>query len=120
MPEEPTAPTHQLFGQVKTVVPSCAADDDELARQAERQAELAPSVSRCEREGDAVVVEFETPFARRALEDLIEVERRCCPFFVFDFDEKRRRLEVRVRDRAQLPALNAIAALLGTPAKRPS
>jgi hypothetical protein len=116
MPEEATARPN-LFENAKRAVPSCAADEEELARQAERQAELAPSVRRSEREGDAVVVEFDAGFARRALEELIEVERRCCPFFVFDFDEGGRRLEVRVRDREHLPALDAIAALLAAPAE---
>jgi hypothetical protein len=106
-----------MFDDLKKAVPSCAANEAELAHQRERQAELAPSVRSVERYGDTVVVEFEAGFAKRALDELIEVERRCCPFFVFEFDEDRRRLEVSVRERAKLPALDAIAALLRAPAR---
>ena len=45
---------------------------------------------------------------------MIAVERECCPFFVFDFDERARRLEVSVRDDEHAPALDAIASILAS------
>jgi hypothetical protein len=61
------------------------------------------------------VIEFGPGYDQQTLEDMLAVERRCCPFFVFDFDRRRRRLEIGVRAADQLPALEAIAdALAGT------
>lgn len=98
--------------QVRTTIPSCGATDQELRDQRRRQARLAPGVTGSRREDGAVVVEFAPDFDRPALEELIEVERRCCPFFRFEFDESDRRLRVSVGDDAHAPALDALASLL--------
>ena len=97
----------------RALVPSCAIGDEELERQRRRQRLLALSVRGAERDGLAVTVEFTPGFDREALDALIAVERECCPFFAFEFEEARRRLTVSVRDEQHAPALDAIAALLG-------
>ena len=97
-------------------IPSCAATEQELRDQHRRQRRLALGVAASHREDAAVVVEFAPGFDRVALDELIEVERRCCPFFRFDFREGERRLRVTVDDDSQAPALDALAQLLA-PAK---
>ena len=94
-------------------IPSCALDETGLHEQRARYALLAPSVTRLEREPGAVMIEFGEGFNRAALDEALAVERECCPFFLFDFDESERRLRTTVREAEQLPALDAIAHALG-------
>ena len=95
-----------------TEVPSCALDDDGLARQHERYVRLAPAVAEMRRDGPQLTVQFAPDYDRRALTELIAVERECCPFFGFWFDEGARRLAVGVTAAEHAPALDAIAELL--------
>jgi hypothetical protein len=108
-----TRSTADAFADPRATIPSCAIGDEDLARQRERQRLLAPSVRGAERKGRAVTIEFEPGFDREALDQLIAVERSCCPFFAFELDGERRRLTVSVRDGQHAAALDAIAAMLG-------
>jgi hypothetical protein len=58
----------------------------------------------------ALTIDFQPKLDRRALQELIAVERECCPFFAFSFDERLRRLQVSVHHANEVPALDAIAA----------
>ena len=84
-----------------------------MREQRARYARLAPSVTRLRREPEAMLVEFREGFDESTLDEALAVERACCPFFVFDYDESVRRLRATVRQADQLPALDAIAELLG-------
>jgi hypothetical protein len=99
-------------------IPSCALDEEGLRGQRERQARLAASVARTERDGMTIAIYFRHDFDRSALDEMLAVERRCCPFFAFGFDEQERRLEVSVQEAGHAPALEAIAAGLGAAAAR--
>lgn len=101
------------FEQAFAQIPTCALDDEAMRAQRERYARLGDDVRRIEREPTAVVVEFREAFDREALEDALAVERSCCPFFVFDFDEATRCLRTTVRENEQLPALDAMMHSLG-------
>jgi hypothetical protein len=106
-----TEPTNDSgMTRVRAVVPSCTLDEAGLAAQQRRSARLGPSVEDVAREGEAVLVGFKPGFDREALDELIAVERECCPFFEFGLDEERRRLRVTVSDSEFAPALDAIAA----------
>ena len=94
-------------------IPSCALDEAGLHEQRARYTRIAPSVTRLEREPAVVVIEFDEGLDRAALDEVLAVERECCPFFLFDFDESERRLRTTVREAEQLPALDAIADALG-------
>ena len=94
------------------VIPSCALDEAGLADQRARYARLAPDVSHVEREAEAVVIEFREQFDRQTLTEALAVERRCCPFFLVEFDESRRRLRATVREPEQIPALEGLAMAL--------
>jgi hypothetical protein len=108
MPSSPEA-----FDEGIAQIPSCALDEAGVREQRARYARLAPSVTRLEREPDAVLIEFDEGFDKATLDEALAVERTCCPFFLFDFDESDRRLRTTVRRAEQLPALDAIAHALG-------
>ena len=103
------------FTHMKQEIPSCALTEEEYGRQRERQRRLAPGVAETRREEDIVVVAFRPGFDQRALEEMVSVERECCPFFRFAFDEGERLLRVSVDHPDHRPALDAIAAALGAP-----
>ena len=101
---------------IRESIPSCSATDRELAHQRDRQARLAPGIERVEHSEEAMVISFAEGFDREALEEMLEVERRCCPFFVFEYDERERRLTTTVRAPEERPALAALAAAIAAPA----
>jgi hypothetical protein len=104
--------TAGAFDQAIAAIPSCALDEAGLANQRARYARLAPTVSRIEREAEAVLIEFREEFDVQILEETLAVERLCCPFFLFEFDDSQRRLRATVREPEQLPALDVIAQAL--------
>ena len=91
-------------------IPSCALDDAGRREQSARYQRIAVAVRGLERRPEAIVVEFDARLDRQILEQALAVERECCPFFVFEHDEPGRRLRITVREAAQLPALEALAA----------
>jgi hypothetical protein len=99
---------------LRMAVPSCTLDEAGLRGQRERRALLAPAVTAAERRGDTLAIRFAADFNRSALDELVRVERECCPFFVFQFDDEERLLKVSVDDASHAPALDAIASLFGT------
>ena len=97
----------------RAAVPSCALTDAELTRQVERQRRLAPDVERAVRDGAALEVQFRPGFDRGALDEMIAIERECCPFFTFAFDEGERTLTIGVEEVKMAPALDALGYQLG-------
>jgi hypothetical protein len=108
------APGTTDFDEALGKIPTCALDQEGMEAQRGRYARLAPDVKRLEREPDALLIEFHEHFDRETLDEALAVERACCPFFLFDFDEIARRLRTTVREPDQLPALDAMAHALGT------
>ncbi len=102
-----------MIRAAKSTIPSCALDEQGVRDQQARHRRLAPSVTDVTRRGDALLVDFASGFDRRALDEMVEVERQCCPFFRFAFDEQARRLTVTVAEPAQAPAVEALGAALG-------
>jgi hypothetical protein len=101
------------FDEAIARIPSCALDEGGVRDQHARYVRLAPSVARLRREPEALLIEFREGFDREALDAALAVERACCPFFQFEFDEPKRRLRTTVREAEQLPALDAMAQALG-------
>ena len=101
------------FDEAIQAIPTCALDEEGVRAQRERYARLAHDVTRIAREPEAMIVEFREDFDRATLEEALAVERQCCPFFLFDLDEHARRLRTTVRERDQLPALDALAHAYG-------
>jgi hypothetical protein len=111
------AAERSAFHDAIAAIPTCTLDRESMDAQRARYARLADDVTRLDREPDAVLVEFRENFDRTTLEEALADERACCPFFLFDFDEKARRLRTTVRERDQLPALDAMAHALGAAQK---
>jgi hypothetical protein len=105
--------TSETFDQAISAISSCALDEAGIREQQFRYARLAQGVRALERRPDELLVTFAEDFDRVTLEKALEVERTCCPFFEFDFDESGRALRITVRNAEQLPALDAIAYALG-------
>jgi len=105
--------TTNAFDRAVAKIPTCALDGAGMSEQRARYARLAPSVTRVQREPETVLIEFEQEFDRQALDEALAVERECCPFFQFAFDEQQRRLRATVAATEQLPALDAMADALG-------
>jgi hypothetical protein len=95
-----------------TAIPSCALDEAGVREQRDRYARLADSVSRLARRVEAIEIEFDEGLDRGTLAQTLAVERECCPFFVFDFDEASRRLRMTVDAPQHAPALDAVALAL--------
>lgn len=101
------------FDEAIAQIPRCALDEAGVREQRARYARLAPSVARLKREPEALLIEFSEGFDRDTLDEALAVERACCPFFQFEFNEPERRLRTTVREAEQLPALDAMAHALG-------
>ena len=63
--------------------------------------------------GDESRFGWRMPYPDRTVEELVAVERRCCPFFALDWDPSNRQLRVSVAKPGDEPALAAIADALG-------
>jgi hypothetical protein len=95
---------------------SCSLDADGRAEQVARYAALAPSVRSAVRESLWLEVEFKPGFDRAVLDELVAVERECCPFLTIEVDEAR--LRIAVDEHADTPMLDVFTEVLGaTPAQ---
>jgi hypothetical protein len=94
-------------------IPHCALDADGVRHQGARYARLAPSVMAAAREPRSLTLQFGPGLDRDLLEEALAVERRCCPFFTLEFDERARRLRASVSDAEHAAALDALAEALG-------
>jgi hypothetical protein len=90
-------------------IPSCALDEVGKREQLGRYRQLACAVTGLDRTAERLIVEFDQHLDRQLLERTLQVERECCPFFVFRFREIEQRLEITVREPQQLEALEALA-----------
>jgi hypothetical protein len=110
MPSE--SASSDAFDRALAETPTCVLDEAGKREQRARYARLARSVTRVRREPEAVLVEFDQGLDIDTLEEALAVERQCCPFFRFAFDEQQRRLRAAVAEPDMAPALDAIAQAL--------
>jgi hypothetical protein len=92
----------------------CSLDEPGMGEQRARYARIAESMTSLDRSADAIRFELAEDFDRRTLEEMVQVEARCCPFFQFAFNDDRREMTITVDDAEMLPALEAIASALQT------
>jgi hypothetical protein len=115
--EEAQMTLQQQTTSAIATIPTCALDDAGMAAQRDRYARLSSSLLAVEWQPESVVIAFADDFDRATLEQALEVERSCCPFFEFEFvDQAHRRLRITVNDRRLVEALGVLADALG---KRP-
>jgi hypothetical protein len=89
---------------------SCSLDHDGRERQLSRYAGLAPSVVDVARDARRLRVEFASGYDRPLLDELVAVERECCPFLGIDVDE--RSLSISVASDEHAPMLDVFAEAL--------
>jgi hypothetical protein len=95
------------------MVPSCSLTKAGLEGQRRRQARLAPHIRRRALTGNTLLVVFDEGLDRATLEEMVAIERECCPFFELSFDEGSHALTIAVGEADHLPALAALARALG-------
>jgi hypothetical protein len=102
------------FEEALALVPSCALDAEGRRSQGARYRTIARSVTPVRREPELLVIEFGDAVDRALMDEVIAVERECCPSLRFEVDRTARRLTVTSIDTAMLPALEAIEAAFET------
>jgi hypothetical protein len=105
---------------VETLPMACSLDQADLRAQLRRYRRLGSGARLIERDGRRLVVVLCDQVDRLLVEELVAVERACCPFFALDWDERRGRLEISVSQDLHEPALDAIAtAIAGADEEEP-
>jgi len=95
------------------MAPSCALDEAGLRSQHERHRQTDEGARMVERRSRRLVVDFNEHVDPRLVEELLVVERECCPFFELGWEADLRRLTVSISQLEAEPALDAIAFALG-------
>ncbi len=98
--------------------PSCALEPQGQLTQAERYRRAGAGASIVERTPRRVVVTLSDEVDVDLVDELVAVERRCCPFFTLDWAPRERRLAVSVASSEEAPAVDAIAFALGLDEER--
>jgi hypothetical protein len=92
---------------------SCSLDSAALDEQLARYRLAGQGAVIVERGAQRAVVRISERVPVALVDELIAVERACCPFFELDWDAGRRRLTVAVPSERDLPALELILDALG-------
>lgn len=94
------------------LVASCDLDAEGLTAQRERYRKTGEGAVVLERSPRRLVVELSAAGAA-AVQELVEVERQCCPFFEIDWQPAQGRFSIGVSDAEHEPALAAVEFALG-------
>ncbi|HEX8066521.1 MAG TPA: hypothetical protein VF520_08345 [Thermoleophilaceae bacterium] len=95
---------------------SCSLSVDGLDGQRERYRRLGAQAASVERDGRTLAVDLAPGFDRPLLDELVAVERECCPFLAIEVDAARGRLTIAVGSDEEGPMLDLIAEALGAAA----
>ena len=95
------------------MAPSCSLDETGLHRQLRRYRHAGRGARLVERDARRLLVELDGRVDRQLVEELIAIERACCPFYELHWTPASRRLSVAVAEQRYEPALRAIAFALG-------
>ena len=101
------------MGLLPMVPSGCSLDEPALRDQLARYRGAGRGAVIVERSRRRVAVRVADAIPDRTVEELVAVERRCCPFFALDWDPSIRQLRVSVSKPDDEPALAAIADALG-------
>jgi hypothetical protein len=94
------------------MAPSCALDEAGLRLQYERYRQAGAGARLVDRSPRRLEVILDRRVDLRLVEELVSVERECCPFFELGWEPDQRRLTVAVSQAEHEPALDAIAFAL--------
>jgi hypothetical protein len=98
--------------RLPTVAPSCSLSSLELREQLERYKAAGDGAQVVEWSRRRRVIQVSGATPDRLIDQLIETERACCPFFVLTWDPTSRCLAIAVSDAEHEPALDAIGYAL--------
>jgi len=90
----------------------CALDAGALVAQIERYRAIGRLAADVQHEPGRVVARFAGDPPSALIEQALEVERGCCPFFETDYDPVSRRLAISADDPDRRPGIDAIAQAL--------
>ena len=91
---------------------SCSLDREGLARQRERHRRVARDVRGMTTEAGRLTIDLAPGYDRVAMDEMLDVERGCCPFFSFEVHYEEGRVGVTVAEPRQRPALAVFAESL--------
>ena len=94
------------------IAPSCALDETGSRAQLDRYRKAGQRASLITRSRRRLLVDLDESLDERLIDEIITVERQCCPFFDLAWEPDRRRLIISVSERQHEPALDAIAVAL--------
>lgn len=94
-------------------MPSCALDDQDLRAQRERYRLVGEGARVVARDERRVVMDLAAQVDATVVEQLVAVERDCCPLFELSWDAGQKRLAIWVARHEDEPALLAIESALG-------
>jgi hypothetical protein len=105
---------------VVRMVASCALDETGQRLQSERYRRAGEGAQLVERARRRLVVDLDAHIDNTLVDEMITVERACCPFLTLGWEPDRRRLTVSASLAEHEAALDAIAFALdiATPAQR--
>ncbi len=92
---------------------ACSLNEAELRSQLERYRIAGSDATVVERSPRRLVIGIGDQVPDGVVDELVKVERECCPFFGLDWQPAHRRLAVSVATEWHEPALEAIASALG-------
>jgi hypothetical protein len=98
---------------------TCSLDEAELRAQLARYRAVGAGADVLRRSTRQLVIRVGDPVSPLLVEKVVAIERRCCPFFEFGWEQSQRRLTISVSSSEQEPALDAIAYALGLSSERP-
>lgn len=99
------------------VPPACSLDESGLGQQLARYRGVGNGAEVLERSPNRLVIRVGGVIPAVMVEELVAVERRCCPFFALGWEPEERCLSISVSRPEDEPALDAIAYALGLPAE---
>lgn len=97
------------------IAPSCALEEDGRRAQAARYRLAGEGAIVLEHGPRRLSVRLGEQIDVGRVQELIAIERECCPFFEIGWDPASRKLTIAVRRGHDEPALAAIALALGIP-----
>jgi hypothetical protein len=92
---------------------ACSLDETELRAQLARYRAIGAAADLVQRSRQRLVMRVGDRVSDPVVEELVAVERRCCPFFDLGWEQERRYLTISVSSSEEEPALDAIASALG-------
>jgi hypothetical protein len=91
---------------------ACTLDAEGAREQCRRYRDLATHVAAVHRRDQQLLIDLDADAAVALVEELVQTERACCPFFTIGWDAGEGRLTFAVSSSEHEPALGVIAEAL--------